>query len=391
MVLKKMRVDLKRLWKGKFKDFKQKRLDVFLIYFPIFFLFLLVILSVVNSEVRKKNIVIKQREFIEITQFKQNYTEDLANALKYLIQDVSIEDLKNKIYAFDYLGSHLFSKGFIQGSFWLGFKIRNQLNYPIHLVLFSSYPLLDKIEFYLIKNHKLLIYQKKGDRVFYSPFINNNLSYFELKLESYEDYEIFLKIQTESTTNVSLFIYSYEYFYYVNRIIGIIQGSFFGFLIFLLILEIMLIYYLSDKLFVRYLLFHLFFLLFNFSSSDLPILFFSKWYLISNQFTLISLSLMYLSILYLTSLFLNEIRMDLNLRKNLEKVLKLFYIIYIFHFFTGVLPTNSFLYYFRGISIVTIQIFIILVGFIFLYNKQNYENSYSIFFKFFFALFNNAD
>ncbi len=353
-------------------------------YFLLFsgFLFGIIVILINLFIYSKANIqTINQ---IEITDnLKGDYVEDLKRNLqiqKDIRQNLEFYDIlkleNNNINPFVHVRSNIISLGFVSHPIWFKISLSNKTNEEVKLKLLSSYPLLDFIECYVVdKSRSNVNVFYKGDR--YEFKTDNNLfnrnSFFNLDIQPNDQIDVYLMIKSESTLVASLFLFSETKFLTNNRIVGIFQGGFFFILLFLIFIQFFLFYLMRIKTILFYILYHICFLLFMFFSSDLPIIFFTKWYKFSNEIVILSISLVYYSIIFLSINLLNSL---LNVLQNYLKLIKnlkfIFYFLFLSFFIvliSSFMTTTKFLYFFRAFNFLFTNL-ILIVFIIFLAKKE---------------------
>ncbi|MFO7524971.1 MAG: 7TM diverse intracellular signaling domain-containing protein [Ignavibacteriaceae bacterium] len=169
------------------------------------------------------------------------------------ISDVTSDELKNSFISSD---SDEPNFGFTSSVYWIRFTLANPTNQNIISYLELSYPLIDKIEFYTpdgFGNHLVI---KTGDHL---PFNTREIKHrnfiFRITLDSEIQHTYYLRVETSSSMNLPLTIWSEKALLNKIEIEQLLLGIFFGAVIIMIIYNIFLFIGFRDRSFVYLFLF----------------------------------------------------------------------------------------------------------------------------------------
>lgn len=154
--------------------------------------------------------------------------------------------------------------GFGDGVYWLRISLLNQ-NYDVQdWALEFPYSQLDQIETYLIKNNEILKYQLGGDQY---PFSQRAIQYphtvFPLHLDLNEEYELYIRVKSSGSIQLSMIIWQWQDFIYSTLILFLLQGLFFGFVIIMAVYNLMTWISKRETIFLNYVIYIISFAIFQ--------------------------------------------------------------------------------------------------------------------------------
>ncbi len=181
---------------------------------------------------------IYSQDEIVIDQVRKEYS--LVHHLEYLedknkswtIQDVSSNQFSNR---FKKLDKETLNIGFTKSAYWVRFKIRNNLNQNIKLILEQSYVLLNLIDFYKISGSEM-IHKQSGQTIPISKWdYNYRKPSFFLSERPHEKGIYYMRFETGSIMIISLNLYTEKDFYYNIDHQQFLLGIFYGILLIMIV------------------------------------------------------------------------------------------------------------------------------------------------------------
>jgi len=154
--------------------------------------------------------------------------------------------------------------GYTQEVLWLTAKIENSTSAQITSNIEVRYAPLDYIDIYLVDAQEKLIAQVNlGDHIPYSAKPVKSRNHIgQLTFEANSQYQVFIRIKTDSSMSIPLYLSSndalYEYEHYVNIIIGMFYGLSIG----LFFYNLFLFYIIRDTVYLYYIIYVLGYTLF---------------------------------------------------------------------------------------------------------------------------------
>lgn len=164
--------------------------------------------------------------------------------------------------------------GFTQSVYWFKIDLNNlNPNQNKKWWIKIDYPLLESIDLYLIKNSgEILKYQRMGtSQPFASREVASHHFISELPLKNVVDSTLFLRVKTQSSMQLPLSILSSESLLAEMEQNNFFVGVYYGLFIIILLYNIVLFIYTSDRNYLRYILFLVSFILWQLSFDGLGI------------------------------------------------------------------------------------------------------------------------
>ncbi len=116
--------------------------------------------------------------------------------------------------------------GYTDTSYWIYIPLSNTENHINKFLLNYSYPLMDYIDYYLVREGKIIQEVHTGDM---TPFSNRIIEHrnflFPIELEAYENIDIFMKFKTSGSIEIPLYIISYKRFIEGDEIMALFDDS----------------------------------------------------------------------------------------------------------------------------------------------------------------------
>ncbi|MCB1319490.1 MAG: hypothetical protein KDK34_04535, partial [Leptospiraceae bacterium] len=104
------------------------------------------------------------------------------------------------------------SFGYSESVHWARFELRNESGEK-HLLLEITYPVIDKLELYMVDDSGRLLHKTQGDSL---PFDQRDLHHrnfvFDLPIRSGSTAEVYLRVDTESATSLPMRIWTRDSF-----------------------------------------------------------------------------------------------------------------------------------------------------------------------------------
>lgn len=103
-----------------------------------------------------------------------------------------------------------FNEGYSQSAFWATFDLKAQQHHPSQdIYLKVGHPLLDLVEVYQIHNGQVIHHRKIGSGIAFTERpIDNPSIIFPLNIERGEDYQIYVRVQSEHSIAIPLTLYT---------------------------------------------------------------------------------------------------------------------------------------------------------------------------------------
>ncbi|WP_176959141.1 diguanylate cyclase [Mariprofundus sp. KV] len=130
--------------------------------------------------------------------------------------------------------------GFSQSAYWFRITLINQNHAAARLSLVINNPLLDQVTLYKYSSDKLLEAVETGDRKAFSQRPHEHLSFvFPVTVAANEPLTLYIRVSSEGSVQVPLSLYDYDYYHhYIEEQKLIIQGLYFGVLIFMMVFNL---------------------------------------------------------------------------------------------------------------------------------------------------------
>ncbi len=119
--------------------------------------------------------------------------------------------------------------GFSDSTYWVKFSLENKSDSEIRDLLAITYPLLDYIDFYVVKGNKIQQDYHTGDKLPYSsrPIPNSDFL-FPINMHPNERVTVYLKVLSEGTVNIPLNMWNREAYLLRDSEKKQIHGIYFG-------------------------------------------------------------------------------------------------------------------------------------------------------------------
>jgi diguanylate cyclase (GGDEF)-like protein len=185
-----------------------------------------------------------------------DYVEDSEGWLKIniLLNQPDIPWLENKKQTPNF--------GYSSSTYWFRLSLQNKLPNAETRFLVIDYPLLDQIEFYGVKNGTVVEHYLTGDTV---PFSQRPIAHrsfvFPINLEANEQFEIYLKVQSNGAVQVPVTLWEKQAFFLADQAELIRKSVFYGVLLVMMLFNLFLFFSLREAPYIYYVMFVFSFLL----------------------------------------------------------------------------------------------------------------------------------
>ncbi|HBS88726.1 MAG: hypothetical protein A2W91_18970 [Bacteroidetes bacterium GWF2_38_335] len=198
--------------------------------------------------------------------------------------------------------------GFTRSAYWLRFTIVNKSAQRQNLVFSINYPLINELDFYEIKEFRLIRKIKTGEhRVFSSRDIENKDFAFNLLLKPYSEYTYYIRVYNHGETlRIPMKLDTIKNFFIEEQSTRLGDGMFFGLFIFVVLFNLFLFITIKERLYFFYSLYVLLFtmLIFNTDGYSFQYLWPNNPYW-ANTSTIVIVSLANFFLLLFTQIFLD--------------------------------------------------------------------------------------
>jgi diguanylate cyclase (GGDEF)-like protein len=208
-----------------------------------------------NLEIRTVNIT-SQTSHVPLGYHLQ-YIEDRD-------KKITITDLLDDGQRFNWQESdvEVLNFGFTKSVYWFRFQIINTIQTDINHMLQVGYPLLDKVEIFIIKDGKIDKQIATGDKnEFSSRIIPHRTFLIPFESRPNETLTFYLKIKTTSSLQVPLYLWEAKQFFIKDLDTLFIQGLFIGIMLVMILYNIFIFFSVREKSYFYYVVYVFFFVL----------------------------------------------------------------------------------------------------------------------------------
>ncbi|MFP4364389.1 MAG: 7TM-DISM domain-containing protein [Spirochaetia bacterium] len=146
--------------------------------------------------------------------------------------------------------------GFTSKTFWLRFDIIAPPDTSSEWLLELDYPLIDSVEYYLTTDDRIINQEIIGDSVaFRAREVPNCSPLFRLHLSPYENYTVYLKLETQGTMRFPLTVWSSQAFILQKAQSNTIYGLYYGMILLLFLLIVLIFFYQHNKMYFFFAIF----------------------------------------------------------------------------------------------------------------------------------------
>jgi len=175
------------------------------------------------------------------------FYEDESTAL-------SLEEIQNK--SFSVHKDTMASFGFTSSAYWFKISLEPTENASLHTWwLDVSYPLLDKLDLYICDENDTLIKVKKSGKA--RPFSEREAKdrHFLFKLDMDEKQILYLRVETQSSMQVPIYIQSSESLFSSEQYILVLSGLYYGIFVLIFFYNLISFIYTRTRNYFLYLVF----------------------------------------------------------------------------------------------------------------------------------------
>lgn len=146
--------------------------------------------------------------------------------------------------------------GFTSSVYWFAVELKNAYDSPFERLLAVSYPLLDSIEVYLDHDGKVVERFGAGDR---QPFVKRPIEHrhflFPIQIPKGDPVTVYLRVQTSSSMQIPISLWSERGFWKANHRSSIAQGLYFGIMLAMILYNLFIYTAVRDRSYIFYVLF----------------------------------------------------------------------------------------------------------------------------------------
>ncbi|MBV6493909.1 MAG: hypothetical protein LDLANPLL_01933 [Turneriella sp.] len=160
--------------------------------------------------------------------------------------------------------------GYTDAAYWAHFSVTNKSTLKSQFYLEIAYPMLDFIDFYQVRDKKIVHHLQAGDRL---PFYTREVQYheitFPITLEPNQTNDIYLRVKSTSSLQLPLTLWSSTaYASYISQQRTFL-GLYYGMMLVMVFYNFFLFISVRDKNYLYYVIFILGYLVFQFSLNGL--------------------------------------------------------------------------------------------------------------------------
>lgn len=153
-------------------------------------------------------------------------------------------------------GKEIFNKGYNNSAWWLEITLENPTPVALERLLEISYPVLDRIDVYVMKGETRFETFLMGDKLpFYQRPIQHRFFIVPLSLPPGEPLTLFLSVQTSSSVQVPLQLWEPAAFYQVDQSQNLLQGIYFGIMLVMILYNLFVFLAVGERNYLYYVLF----------------------------------------------------------------------------------------------------------------------------------------
>lgn len=171
-------------------------------------------------------------------------------------QGIRIEELISKPALWTKGAGNTPSFGFSETPYWYRFRIANASEKPLHRLLEISYPILDFISIYLVKNGQVIDSYWMGDKL---PFAVRKIEHrnflYPFSIEKNNHIDMYIRVQSEGSLQTPMTLWDERAFYIHDQRSQLWQGLFYGSLVVMLLYNFFLFVSLRERSYLIYVLF----------------------------------------------------------------------------------------------------------------------------------------
>ena len=143
--------------------------------------------------------------------------------------------------------------GYTAGTRWYRMRLENPLEHQVERLLEISYPLLDHIEFYQVRDGEIVEHHVTGDQY---PFQSRPMAHrtfvVPMQLEPDSESRVYLRVRTSGSHQVPMMLWEPETFFEVNETDMVGRSMFYGMLLIIIIFNVFLYVALRERSYLYY-------------------------------------------------------------------------------------------------------------------------------------------
>jgi diguanylate cyclase len=217
------------------------------VVFPVIILFVLLLISTSAPAFDNLFILEKGQDQLELN-LGISYLEDPEGSftigeVREIVKQGMFRPSQQKVLNFTYTDS----------TYWFYTRLQNSESSATQRYLEIAYPLLDYLDIYLdYSNSKPVMYQTGDKRPFDSRPIEHNRFIIPLELKPHEFVNVLIRLETDSLTQLPLKLWTHKALLEKTHKEQIVQGSYFGLMLTLLVINLLIYLYIRDNNYLRY-------------------------------------------------------------------------------------------------------------------------------------------
>ena len=181
---------------------------------------------------------------------------DLASAIEY-VEDptgsLRIDDLLQAGREWQANQRHTFNQGYNDSTWWLRVRIRNPGTNEANLLFEVGYAVLDYLDVYVVDNGQILQTYNLGDKLpHYSRPVDHRFFAVPLTWQPQQSLDIYVRVQSGSSIQAPLTLWSYERFYSADTASTIVQGIYYGGMLVIAIYNLLIYLVLRSRSYLYY-------------------------------------------------------------------------------------------------------------------------------------------
>lgn len=188
----------------------------------------------------------------------------LSNYLLELSEDrgpMDLEQVKSKLAAGEFAPTsrNIVNHGYTGTAYWYAFHLHNSQAESVSGVIEISFPLLDRLDVYVLDGDRMVANWQTGDTFFYEQRpIDHPDFLIPAQLEPQQKLTVFIRVDTSSTFSLPIFFSTDQGYIIAQQRSLMINGAFYGICMGLLIYNLFVFVFVRDRSFIYYVLHALF-------------------------------------------------------------------------------------------------------------------------------------
>lgn len=170
---------------------------------------------------------------------------------------LSLEEVKAKLAAGEFMPtrSHVVNHGYTETAYWYAFHILNTQVDPVSGVIEINFPLLDRLDVYVLDGDRMVANWQTGDTFFYEQRpIDHPDFLIPTQFEPKQKLTVFIRVDTSSTFSLPIYFSTDQGYIVAQQKALMINGAFYGICIGLMIYNLFVFVFVRDRSFIYYVL-----------------------------------------------------------------------------------------------------------------------------------------